>query len=484
MEPQTPTQATQDPQAAQAQTPTEVKLLSDIEIQRERQEFQKINDDLKGMLGGMQSRYRAAMRLLMLTEAFTERDLHLMMRGQILSPDFGGLPCEQTGDKYSTADDFETVERRRFRQSRYPDALDPVPVARHRLHCPLYERGLRGDPLVPCREAQLANPRVLDENLKEAPFLPADLSPVRREAINFFIERATEDLRPCKVVQALCQYELTRQIEAGRGPLYQIQRRPVPPPPPPPPERKDDLPLRRHLLSRQALLEARSQLEADHSQHQRELLRHLVQSGRLTHSDLISMTYEVTLVTDQGWLPCRDDPQRTHLEPVDLADSENEPDRSESLFVKPPREVCSMKVRALNGDTDVPCCEAQKVAPLPQRMAQIELRDQRSRAESLAFWEQRGGVPEGFYKPKVKPRLWASERDAPGGPDDIVKLLRVRPCYLLGHTIATYLYQFAQHLVEHPDPRPERTDDQGDGDDEADGDTGDDEADQDDASTD
>lgn len=460
MEQQTPTQDIPDPEV---QTPTEVKILSDIEIQRERQEFQKINDDLKGMLSGRQSRYRDVMRLLMETEAFTERDLHLMMRGQLLSPDFGGLPCEQTGDKHTAEDDFETVERRRFRQARYPDALDPVPVARHRLHCPLYERGMQGDPLVPCREAQLANPRVFDENIKEAPFLPADLSPVRREAINFFIERATEDLRPCKVVQALSQYELTSQIEAASGPLYQIKRRPVPPPPPPPPERKDDLPLRRHLLSRQALLEARSQLDADHSQHQRELLRHLVQSGRLTHGDLIAMTYDGTLVTDQGWLPCRDDPQRNHVEPVELPDRKAEPDRSESLFVKPAREVCSMKVRALNGDRDVPCCEAQQVAPSPQRMAQIERRDRRNRAESLAFWEQRGGVPEGFYERKAKPRLWASERDAPGGPDDIVKLLRVRPCYLLGHTIATYLYQFAQHLVEHPDPRPQgKGDDQGD----------------------
>lgn len=450
MEPQTPTQ---DPQATQAPTPTEGKVLSDIEIQRERQEFQKLDADLQGLLGGMQSRYRDAMRLLMQTEAFTERDLHLMMRGQLLSPDFGGLPCEQTGDKYTTEDDFESVERRRFRQARYPDALDPVPVARHRLHCPLYERGMRGDPLVPCREAQLRNPRVLDEDLKEAPFLPADLSPVRREAINFFVERATEDLRPCKVVQALCQYDLTRQIEAGRGPLYQIKRRPVPPPPPPPPEHKDDLPLRRHLVSRQALLEAHSQLEADHSQHQRELLRHLVQSGRLTHSDLISMTYDVILVTDQGWLPCRDDPQRTHVESVELPDRETQPDRSWELFVKPARVVCALKTRALSGDKDVPCCEAQTVAPSPERMAEIAARDRRSRAESLAFWEKRGGAPAGFYTPKVKPRLFASERDAPGGPDDIVQLLRVRPCYLLGHTIATYLYQFAQHLAAQPDPQ-------------------------------
>ena len=109
------------------------------------------------------------------------------------------------------------------------------------------------------------------------------------------------------------------------------------------------------------------------------------------------------------------------------------------------------EVRALNGDTDVPCCEAQKVAPSPERVAEIAAVDQRNRAKSLAYWEQRGGVPEGFYKPKVKPRLWASERDAPGGVQR--QIGEQRPQALVGAAGDFQAGQRAERLLQRQPAR-------------------------------
>jgi hypothetical protein len=54
----------------------------------------------------------------------------------------------------------------------------------------------------------------------------------------------------------------------------------------------------------------------------------------------------------------------------------------------------------------------------------------------------------------VLPRSWAGPDDEPGGPNDIVRLLQVRPCYLLGRVATSYLYDYGLHLMTHGEPPP------------------------------
>jgi hypothetical protein len=430
--------------------PAQNDTLSDIEIQREKQEFAQLKATLKRAFDGMHRRYRFALSVLIDTGAFTEHDLQLMLRGQILSPEGGGpRPCEAC-DGEEDLKEVWAVERRRCSQAPFGDQpLLPVPVARHLLRCPLHERGKRGDPLVPCYRAQQANPKCPPGRLMEAaPFLPPDLPEPQRQAINFFCDSRT-DLVPCRVVQSVIQYDLSHLIEEGGEELLQIRPRPVPPAPAPPPELRGDLELRRHLQERQTVLEEAARLEADAERHRRRILRHLIQTGRLSAHDLSDLAYEVDLVTDEGWLPCRDDPQRTYTPHVDIADDDVD------LAVQ--RLVCPLIVRALEGDTTVPCCEAQKVAASPERMAEIAARQEQARKEYEEFWRKRGGPPprppqeEEEEEEEEEERCFAGEADGPGGPQDVVRLLHIRPCYLLGRTAASFLYAYGEFLSAHPE---------------------------------
>jgi hypothetical protein len=429
-------------------TPADDRL-SDIEIQREKQLFADLTAKLDKGFGGMHQRYRIAFSVLMDTGAFSEKDLHLMMRGQVLSPEFSSHPCESYHDKDELEDLFN-VERRRYSQERFSASpLAPVPVGRHRLHCPLYERGRKGDPLVPCFAAQQANPKCPDGRMEKAPFLPEDLPREQKQAIDFFCD-SRADLPPCRVVQSVIQYDLGWRITKCAPELLQIGKRPVPPMPTPPREARENLGLRRILETRQAALETAARMDAEAELHRRQLLFHLVETGRLSNHDLIEMIYSAIMVTDEGWLPCRDDPQRTHISAVKV---ENDETDDADQDVVPQRQVCGLIVRAMEGDTTVPCCEAQKVAASPQRMAQIEARDERHQRESDEWWRKRGGRPdrEPDANAAPEPVYFAGEDDAPAGPQDIVRLLQIRPCYLLGHTAATFLYGYGQFLAAHPE---------------------------------
>jgi hypothetical protein len=420
----------------------EETVLSDIEIQREKQRFEELNSSLRRSFGAMWQRYRIAFSYLIRTGAFTEKDLQQMMRGQVLSPEFSIRPCQAIADK-DGLDDVNEVERRRYQQGRFGEPLRPVPVARHRLECPLHERGRKGDPLVPCYFAQRANPKYPRGKRDGALALPPDLPEEQREMIEFFCDPQIE-LEPCRVLQVLCQHDLSSQLQSGE--LLQIRPRPVPPAPQPAPELREDLGLRRLLQVRQAALEEAARLDAAAEQHRRDLLRHLIETGRLTNGDLIDMTYNVIMVTDEGWLPCRDDPQRTWVEEVDV---DGKADEREDEDPAPQRFKCPLQVRAMEGDTTVPCCEAQQVAPSPERIAQVAEREARLTREYEEFWRKRGGPPQREAGPE--PHYFAGPADAPGGPQDIVRLLHIRPCFLLGRTAATSLYQYGEFLVAHPE---------------------------------
>lgn len=428
----------------------EETVMSDIEMQREKQRYEELKSSLRAAFGALWRRYRIAFSYLIRTRAFTEDELQQIMRGQLLTPEYTGWPCEAFASK-DGLDDVAQIERRRYAQSRFGEPLRPVSVARHRLECPLIERGRRGDPLVPCHRAQRANPRHPRGMRDGAVFLPPDLPQEQREMIEFFCDPRT-DLTPCRVIHAMCQHDLSKQLESGE--LIQIKPRPVPPAPQPAPEQREDLGLRRLLQVRQAALEEAARLDAAAERHRWDLLRHLFQTNRLTSVDLADIIDYGIMVTDEGWLPCRDDPQRTCVQEVDVdgkADERREARANEGVESEPApqRYKCPLQVRAMEGDTTVPCCEAQQVAPSPERMAQVAQREARLKRERREIWGKRGGPPKREEKPR--PRCFAGPEDAPGGPQDIVRLLHIRPCFLLGRTAATWLYQYGEFLADHPE---------------------------------
>jgi hypothetical protein len=363
--------------------PQSPRPLTDIERQRGLQELRRIEAELSTLMERQRGGYRSSLAILMATGAFTREDLQMMFRGQAIAPEFGGHPCQQYGA--GDISNLEVPELRRTFQRRFLGALDPVARPRNRLHCPLYERGRKGDPLVPCRFAQEANPNITFEGprLKEAPLLPADLPEHQRAAINYFFE-VSEDYLPCKVLQAMTQYDLTRELESP-GPLFQVRLAKVPPAPVPPPDQGDNLQLRRFLASRQQLLEGHARVAADEEQQRRDLLRFLVQTGRLTRSDLVNMTYDLVMVTDTGWLPCRDDPWRTHWEPPDLDrvdDDDDDDDDKEEVDVHPQRYRCPLQVRAMCGDKTVPCSEAQNIVPVKEMVEMTRAHKEAVQVES------------------------------------------------------------------------------------------------------
>src|SRR5207302_1553977 len=95
---------------------------------------------------------------------------------------------------------------------------------------------------------------------------------------------------------------------------------------------------------------------------------------------------------------------------------------------------CPLQVRGRQGDRTVPCVEALAERPDPTLIA----------AEAL--FRKRGLVPGGPAEAplvdkqgEALPMSWTGEDDQPGGPKDPVRVLEMRPCYLLGRLYYHYL---------------------------------------------
>jgi hypothetical protein len=155
-----------------------------------------------------------------------------------------------------------------------------------------------------------------------------------------------------------------------------------------------------------------------------EALRLLVRSGRLSEAEVREMVEHLVLVLDSDWLPCRDDPQRDQM-PV------SQPARAPK--VPPARYRCPLQVRALLGDPTVPCAEALSVHP-PESL----VREVRRRYPAGAGNRRR---------PDLVP-YWTGEADRPGGPEDVVRRLGLRPCHLLGLTAAMGIVNVITQAVD------------------------------------
>ncbi len=418
----------------QQQTQTRTPI-DDLQLQELRQHMERAS----AFAAALHASAREALYMLMRTGSFSEQDLQMMFRAQALAADCDDHPCEE-----GPSEDEDESPSRSEGQLRFRVPLDPAPLARNRLLCPLYERGRKGDPLVPCYWAQCANPAVQKMGpLKEAPFLPGDLPADRREAINYFFQPGVASyLSPCRALHKLTAHHLAREVPAP-GPLYQVTTRPSPQVPAPPPE-CGDMELRRLLKQRETALADEARLEAAQEYQRRRLLLYLCDTGRLTSGDLSTMADRMAMVTDTGWLPCRDDPRRTAWFSSARQDAANETDDEEMDGTPLRRYLCPLQERAKLGDRTVPCVEAQEVAPVPAMIAEERAYTRRAQAEMKA----EGITPRAD---PVPPRSWVGPEDAPGGPGDIVKRLNIRPCYLFGRTAASYLYDLGQYLLAHPE---------------------------------
>lgn len=145
-----------------------------------------------------------------------------------------------------------------------------------------------------------------------------------------------------------------------------------------------------------------------------ERLRYLVATKRMDLRTLGSMLSAQLAVTDQGWLSCKDDKMRTKAY---MFDESNDGWKC----------LCDLQERGKLGDRTVPCCEALREKPDPRYMAISK--ERRSWGLFLGGPKESALVDRGG---ELLPVSWSGPADEPGGPKDPVRLMQLRPCYLIG----------------------------------------------------
>src|SRR5207237_6937178 len=109
--------------------------------------FDKLNEEIKESLQVLNGNPLLPARTIMQTGAFSEDDLHRMLRGQLL--DSKGRPCQHA--VLMTVDDVDDGydQTRLVEQLSAGRPLDLINAPRNHLMCPLEERALDGERQVP-----------------------------------------------------------------------------------------------------------------------------------------------------------------------------------------------------------------------------------------------------------------------------------------------------------------------------------------------
>jgi hypothetical protein len=341
-----------------------------------RKKLEYLESRIAPFIAAMHAGTRMNVRYLLWSSEFSEEELQRMLRAQSIYHD-SSCPCRLK----------EGQAARAVMQDLIPGPLDPVPHPRNTLLCPLHERSLQGDEDVPCRP--------MAEHI--GILLRGDV-PIEQRAMAW----AT----PCQDLTGLL---LVHWPEILKMPP---KRRP-----------EKEMPGGRELRHQRDRLLQAGPAEGD-PEKLRAQLRFLLDSGRLDEGTFLNLLADGMMVTDQEWLPCRDDPHR------DLYKIDDSPEDPTPLV----RLRCPLHVRAQLGDRTVPCAQALACAGGGPLIDEARLR-QHYKVRPLTALRQ----------------SWDGEADQPGAPGDPVIALGIRPCYVLGRLLAHDLYPYLEFLATDRD---------------------------------
>lgn len=363
---------------------------------------------------------RERLELILWSGGMSEEDVRRMLRGQIPAPIAAGAPdqrpCAPPPLGATAYPPIQIPPVRRVRLALDPDPMGPCATPRTALRCPLEERAERGDKAVPCHKARALHPRGMANAKGLGGILKARGRTLREHVQRQSLAAVQQaHLTPCTVVhEVMCH-------AAQQGELLQIGR-------PRPPEAA---PVAAPVAAQ----------EVDAAADARAWLQRLMDGGRLTTEDLLAMVERSVMVTEPSWLPCRDDPGRqAWAAPAPVGGRTATPARGtdrEARAVVNDREAraaandralqvrkrCPLQIRALLGDAQVPCAQAQDQAP--DALAQAQVR----RAQ--------GGQAEPLARPAKD-------------PTDPVQIHQLLPCHLLGQVLVQGLYRHMQDLAGDP----------------------------------
>lgn len=361
------------------------------------------------------------------TRYFTTHDVRMMLRAQAYALDNEAAICE------TDSTDVEEMERTEEQLHLMPPDRPSV-AARNDLHCPIYERYLQGEIYLPCAGLYRFNDEPVEQPFDK--YWPSPLTDelrVEQEALRDIIDNGVS---PCHILAELI-FKMVIKLSDEAGVPSSASRRPpevrtgMGPPPP--------------FEQGQLLLEL-ARAGASITDMATEQLRYLLATRRIYGEDLAQMAVDRFPVTDLTWLPCRHDRRRIKY-------AGQPPDESLPTRIRfdgsCARMICPLMVRGKQGDRTVPCVEALGERPDPAFVA----------AEALV--RKRGLVPgSSTAAPLVDdsgqplPQSWSGEDDQPGGPKDPVRLLEMRPCYLLGLMLYVALPAKLNELAAIPDSDP------------------------------